>query len=154
MPNMLGWDCRRSKFYENWPPQSFINAHLVSFYPEKLFELPCEWNYRVWLCSEVNRHIFWQHFPVIIKFLCFNWHKWALLHLRRRTNAQARRKMEFQFFTAMRSRLSRWASPFTTFALADSFFEIQCMVDKIRERAQLSVWNYQAAKTEDSFSSG
>ena len=38
--------------------------------------------------------------------------------------------------------------------LADSFFEIQCMVDKIRERAQLSVWNYQAAKTEDSFSSG
>ena len=44
---------------------------------------------------------------------------------------------------------------FITFALADSFFEIQCMVDKIRERAQLSVWNYQAAaKTEDSFSSG
>ena len=42
----------------------------------------------------------------------------------------------------------------TLFALADSFFEIQCMVDKIRERAQLSVWNYQAAKTEDSFSSG
>jgi len=31
--------------------QDILNI-LFSFYPEKLFELPCEWNYRVWLCSE------------------------------------------------------------------------------------------------------
>jgi len=31
--------------------QDILNI-LFSFYPEKLFELPCEWNYRVWLCSQ------------------------------------------------------------------------------------------------------
>ena len=32
--------------------QDILNI-LFSFYPEKLYELPCEWNYRVWLCSQV-----------------------------------------------------------------------------------------------------
>lgn len=31
--------------------QDILNI-LFSFYPDKLLELPCEWNYRVWLCSE------------------------------------------------------------------------------------------------------
>jgi len=31
--------------------QDILNI-LFSFYPEKLYELPCEWNYRVWLCSQ------------------------------------------------------------------------------------------------------
>ena len=33
--------------------QDILNI-LFSFYPEKLYELPCEWNYRVWLCSQVR----------------------------------------------------------------------------------------------------
>ena len=35
--------------------QDILNI-LFSFYPEKLYELPCEWNYRVWLCSQVRYH--------------------------------------------------------------------------------------------------
>jgi len=31
--------------------QDILNI-LFSFYPEKLYELPCEWNYRVWQCSQ------------------------------------------------------------------------------------------------------
>jgi len=31
--------------------QDILNI-LFSFYPERLLELPCEWNYRVWLCSQ------------------------------------------------------------------------------------------------------
>ena len=33
--------------------QDILNI-LFSFYPEKLYELPCEWNYRVWLCSQAR----------------------------------------------------------------------------------------------------
>jgi lipopolysaccharide biosynthesis glycosyltransferase len=33
--------------------QDILNI-LFHYYPEKLYELPCEWNYRVWLCSEVR----------------------------------------------------------------------------------------------------
>jgi len=36
--------------------QDILNI-LFHYYPEKLYELPCEWNYRVWLCSEVNKCI-------------------------------------------------------------------------------------------------
>ena len=35
---------------------------MASFYPEMLYELPCEWNYRVWLCSEVNTPLNHQPF--------------------------------------------------------------------------------------------
>ena len=35
--------------------QDILNI-LFHYYPEKLYELPCEWNYRVWLCSEVSMH--------------------------------------------------------------------------------------------------
>jgi len=31
--------------------QDILNI-LFHYYPEKLFELPCEWNYRVWQCSQ------------------------------------------------------------------------------------------------------
>jgi len=35
--------------------QDILNI-LFSFYPEMLYELPCEWNYRVWICSQgVNK---------------------------------------------------------------------------------------------------
>ena len=33
--------------------QDILNI-LFSFYPEKLYELPCEWNYSVWLCRQVR----------------------------------------------------------------------------------------------------
>ena len=33
--------------------QDILNI-LFHYYPEMLYELPCEWNYRVWQCSQVN----------------------------------------------------------------------------------------------------
>lgn len=32
--------------------QDILNI-LFHFYPDMLYELPCEWNYRVWQCSQV-----------------------------------------------------------------------------------------------------
>ena len=42
-------------FFTHFLIRSFLTHFWIrSFYPEKLFELPCEWNYRVWLCSQVT----------------------------------------------------------------------------------------------------
>jgi UDP-xylose:glucoside alpha-1,3-xylosyltransferase len=41
--------------------QDILNI-LFHYYPEKLYELPCEWNYRVWLCSEVQYLLFLINF--------------------------------------------------------------------------------------------
>ena len=38
----------------NWTHQDILNI-FFTFYPEKLFELPCEWNYRVLPCTKVSR---------------------------------------------------------------------------------------------------
>ena len=32
--------------------QDILNI-LFHYYPDMLYELPCEWNYRVWQCSQV-----------------------------------------------------------------------------------------------------
>ena len=33
--------------------QDILNI-LFHYYPDMLYELPCEWNYRVWQCSQVR----------------------------------------------------------------------------------------------------
>jgi len=46
--NMAMFDKYKSRI--KLADQDILNI-LFHFYPDKLFELPCEWNYRVWLCS-------------------------------------------------------------------------------------------------------
>ena len=39
----------------NLTHQDILNI-FFAFYPDKLFELPCEWNYRVLPCTKVSRY--------------------------------------------------------------------------------------------------
>ena len=88
---------------------------LPSFYPEKLYELPCEWNYRVWLCSEVattlsfNNHSFWICLP------CLSILKTPLIPSSRgRTSVPPPRKTESPCCTATLSPLSRSVEKLTS----------------------------------------